>query len=109
MENYTTFNEQETIDKLIHFLPAQSPLKDFITQNRLVSVQDKSFHNALKYASEIFGYRVYLPLKDFRELFNKEVINKDILFSIIADKKGVENFKYWCWLDSTEQSFMAHR
>lgn len=87
MKNHTTFNEQETIDKLIHFLPAQSPLKDFITQNRLVAFQSQTFHEAMKYASEIFGYKVYLPLKDFRELFNKEVINKDILFSIIADKK----------------------
>jgi hypothetical protein len=95
MENYKTFNEQETIDKLIHFLPAQSPLKDFITQNRLVAFQNKTFHEAMKVASEIFGYRVYLPLKDFRELFKKEVINKDILLSIIADKKGEENIKYW--------------
>ena len=95
MENYKTFNEQETIDKLIHFLPAQSPLKDFITQNRLVSVQDKPFHKALKYASEIFGYRVYLPLKDFRELFEKEIINKDIVFSVIERIKGKENIQYW--------------
>jgi len=90
MENYKTFNEQKTIDKLIHFLPAQSPLKDFITQNRLVSLQEKPFNEALRYASEIFGYRVYLPLKDFRELHEKELIKKEVLFSVIAIKKGEE-------------------
>ena len=94
MENYKTFNEQETIDKLIHYLPAQSPLKDFITQNRLVAFQNKTFHEAMKDASEIFGYKVYFPLKDFRELFLKEVINKDVLFSVISRKKGEENIQY---------------
>ena len=95
MGNKTTFKEQETLDKLIHFLPAQSPLKDFITQNRLVSFQDKPFNEALKYASEIFEYKVYLPLKDFRELFRKEVINQDVLFSVNSRKKGEENIQYY--------------
>lgn len=95
MKNTTTFNEQELIEKLIHYLPAQSSLKDFITQNRLVSFQDKSFHEAMKNASEIFGYKVYLPLKDFRKLYADKKINASILESIVKSKKGEENLDYW--------------
>ncbi len=95
MENYKTFNEQETIDKLIHFLPAQAPLKDFITQNRLVAFQSKTFHEAIKDASEIFGYKVYLSFKQYRELYKSKKINKDILESIVNSKKGNETTEYW--------------
>ena len=95
MKNPKTFNEQELIDKLIHFLPAQSPLKDFITQNRLISFQEKTFHEALKDASEIFGYKVYLSLKDYHQLFKENKINKEILESIIDSKKGDKTNEYW--------------
>ena len=88
MKTSVSFNENELIEKLIHFLPAQAPLKDFITQNRLVSFQNKTFHEAMKEASEIFGYKVYLSLKDYRALYADNKIKHSILEKIIDDKKG---------------------
>jgi len=95
MKTSVSFNENELIEKLIHFLPAQAPLKDFITQNRLVSFQNKTFHEAMKEASEIFGYKVYLSLKDYRALFADNKIKHSILEKIIEDKKGNESSQFW--------------
>jgi hypothetical protein len=95
MKNSKSFNENVLIEKLIHFLPAQAPLKDFITQNRLVSFQNETFHEAMKNTSEIFGYKVYLSLKEYRELYAKNKINIKVLESIIETKKGTESSEYW--------------
>ena len=95
MKTSVSFNENELIEKLIHFLPAQAPLKDFITQNRLVSFQNKTFHEAMKEASEIFGYKVYLSLKDYRALYAENKINHSILEKIIEAKKGIESTQFW--------------
>jgi uncharacterized protein YbcC (UPF0753/DUF2309 family) len=95
MKTSVSFNENELIEKLIHFLPAQAPLKDFITQNRLVSFQNKTFHEAMKEASEIFGYKVYLSLKDYRALYADNKIKHSILEKIIEDKKGNESSQFW--------------
>ena len=95
MKTSVSFNENELIEKLIHFLPAQAPLKDFITQNRLVSFQNKTFHEAMKEASEIFGYKVYLSLKDYRALYADNKIKHSILEKIIEDKKGNKSSQFW--------------
>jgi hypothetical protein len=78
--------EIKFLNKLRHFLPAQAPLKDFIHHNSLHAFQDKTFFRALHEASEIFGYRTYLSLAEFREYFNKGRISKKIIDKIIADK-----------------------
>ena len=39
---------------------------------------------------ETFGYKVFLPLKEYRSLFQKNEINKNILSQIIVEKKGKE-------------------
>jgi len=95
MKTQNTFNEHELIQKLIHFLPDQAPLKDFITQNRLISFQEKTFHEAMKYASKIFGYKVYLSLKDYRELYANHKIDKEVLLQVIENRKGPDQSELW--------------
>jgi uncharacterized protein YbcC (UPF0753/DUF2309 family) len=94
-ENKSIFDENSVLKHLRHYLPHQAPLKDFIHHNTLHAFQNNSFHEGVQQASEIFGYRVYLELHQFREQFEKQKINKDILLKIISDKKGKENTDFW--------------
>jgi uncharacterized protein len=95
MKKSEKFNELECIQHLRHYLPAQSPLKDFIHHNTLHAFQSKSFHEALHYSSEIFGYKVYLSLEEYRLQYEGNKINKNIVDQIIEEKKGVENKHIW--------------
>jgi uncharacterized protein YbcC (UPF0753/DUF2309 family) len=84
--------EVKFLNKLRHFLPAQAPLKDFIHHNSLHAFQTKNFFDALNEASEIFGYRTYLSLAEYRQFFNNGRISKKIINKIITDKwKGSAN------------------
>lgn len=94
-ENQSVFNEISTLKHLRHYLPHQAPLKDFIHHNTLHAFQNNSFHEGVQQASEIFGYRVYLELKQFRKLFEQEKINKNILLNVIAGKKGKDQTDFW--------------
>ena len=82
------FTEEATLHKLSHFLPAQNPLKDFVHHNTLHAFQDKDFFAALQESSEIFGYKTFLPLNDFRVKLKNNEINSAILDKIINQKKG---------------------
>ncbi|QZK91828.1 DUF2309 domain-containing protein [Flavobacterium sp. CHNK8] len=87
--------EEATLHKLSHFLPAQNPLKDFVHHNTLHAFQDKDFFTALQESSEIFGYKTFLPLSDFRNKLKNNQINEAILDKIIYQKKGEDNFSSW--------------
>ena len=89
------FVEEVTLHKLSHFLPAQNPLKDFVHHNTLHAFQDKDFFTALQESSEIFGYKTFLPLSDFRKKLKSNKINAAILDKIIFEKKGEDNFFTW--------------
>ncbi|MBC7382443.1 MAG: DUF2309 domain-containing protein [Bacteroidia bacterium] len=89
------FNEHKVLHELKHFLPAQSPLKDFIHHNTLHVFQDKKFYTALQYASDVFGYKTTLSLKDYRKLFQNDKISKAVLEKIITDRKGHEAKSVW--------------
>lgn len=89
------FVEEGTIHKLAHFLPAQNPLKDFVHHNTLHAFQDKHFFTALQESSEIFGYKTFLPLSDFRKKLKNHEIDPAILDKIIYQKKGEDNFSSW--------------
>jgi uncharacterized protein YbcC (UPF0753/DUF2309 family) len=93
--NQSIFEEASVLKHLKHYLPHQAPLKDFIHHNTLHAFQNKPFHEGVQEASEIFGYRVYLELKQFRKLFGSEKINKAILLRCISDKKGEVHVEYW--------------
>ena len=91
----SSFNEQEVLHELKHYLPAQAPLKDFIHHNTLHAFQHLKFDQAIYSASEILGYRVSLSLGEYRSLFDTQKIREDILERIIAQRKGLALVGEW--------------
>jgi uncharacterized protein YbcC (UPF0753/DUF2309 family) len=89
------FDEQHVLNELRHYLPTQAPLKDFIHHNTLHAFQNLEFHIGLKKASSIFGFKVYLLLEEYRELFKNSKIQEKILDRIIIQKKGESEFPSW--------------
>jgi uncharacterized protein len=90
-KNIPNFNEHDTLHALKHYLPAQAPLKDFIHHNTLHAFQDLKFHKALRLASAIFGYKVYLSLDEYRNMYRSGIIKDEVLERIILSKKGKKN------------------
>lgn len=86
----SSFDEHEVLHKLKHYLPAQAPLKDFIHHNTLHAFQKLKFFEGLRNASEIFGYKVSLSLKDYRTLYASKQINIEILNNLLSLRKGNE-------------------
>src|SRR6478735_3243524 len=97
------FDEQEVIKQLKRYLPAQAPLKDFIFQNSLESFQEFNFFKGVNKASEIFGYKVFLSLKEFRFLFEAGHIREDVLDRVIAEHKGQSKVAEWKEILLTKQ------
>lgn len=91
----TPFNEVEVLDKLKHYLPTQSPLKDFIHHNTLHAFQEFDFHEALQQASSIFGYKTYLPLADYRKLYAEGKISNEIIERVIQTKLSSAVINEW--------------
>lgn len=94
MQN-TVFNEHEVLHGLKHYLPAQSPLKDFVHHNTLHAFQDLDFYKATRTASEIFGYKVSLTLEEYRDLYAKGRIREAILHQTISKNKGESEKTVW--------------
>ncbi len=95
LPNQIAFNEHDVLHELKHYLPAQSPLKDFIHHNTLHAFQTQKFHQALRNASGILGYRVTLSLHEFRSLYSSHRIREDVLEDVIARSKGKESVEEW--------------
>lgn len=93
--NILGFAEDNVLHKLAHYLPAQNPLKDFVHHNTLHAFQDKPFFEALQEASELFGYKTFLALHDFRKLYTEGTINKEVLKATLAKRKGEANTAFW--------------
>ena len=89
------FDEQAVLHELKHYLPSQAPLKDFIHHNTLHAFQDKKFYTGLQTAAEMFGYKVSLSLDEYRDLFQRNLMNPAILDKVISDKKGAKNLPIW--------------
>lgn len=89
------FDEAKILHTIKHYLPSQAPLKDFIHHNTLHAFQELTFHAALHQASRIFGYKVYLSLNDYRQLFLKKKIRNETLDRIILAKYGEEQLELW--------------
>jgi uncharacterized protein YbcC (UPF0753/DUF2309 family) len=83
------------IEQLKHYLPSQSPLKDFVHYNSLHAFQDKSFFEGIFNARDIFGYNVTLNIDEFRNLFRLGRISHEVLNKIIIEKKGTDQLQYW--------------
>ncbi len=89
------FDEKHVLHELWHFLPTQTPLRDFIHHNSLHAFQDMKFFDAIFKASKIFGYQVTLELRDFRKLYEIGRIREHILEQVIAKRKGTESIGEW--------------
>jgi uncharacterized protein len=89
------FDEHTLIHDLKHYLPAQAPLKDFVHHNSLHAFQDKPFFEALKNASDIFGYKTFLSLKEFRRLYKAKRINDKVLNKVLVENIDKDQVEVW--------------
>lgn len=89
------FDEHHVLHDIKHFLPAQAPLKDFVHHNTLHAFQHLKFYQAIRNASEIFGYKVSLSLGEFRTLFEENRIREDILENVLIENKGISQLAKW--------------
>ncbi len=93
-KNSTLFDEAYTLTHLKHYLPAQAPLKDFVHHNTLHSFQKLPFFKALQKASNSFGYKTTLSLKEYHSLYNNGTISKEILDQVVSNNKGAKTGEY---------------
>ena len=89
------FNEAKVLQELKHYLPSQTPLKDFIHHNSLHAFQNLKFFDALFKSSKVFGYQVTLQLTEYRELYLIGRIKGDVLERVIREAKGIDNVREW--------------
>lgn len=87
---HISFDKEHVLHELKHYLPSQAPLKDFIHHNTLHAFQDLKFHEALDRATQIFGYKVYLPLAEYRSMYRQGIIRREVLQTVLSEK-GVES------------------
>ncbi len=95
INSFSGFDETHTLRELKHYLPSQTPLKDFIHHNSLHAFQHLKFYDGIFKASKIFGYQVTLELDDYRTLYETARIKSEILEKILIEKKGIENLVQW--------------
>ena len=93
--NSAAFDENHILSELKHYLPSQTPIKDFIHHNTLHAFQHMKFYDAIFKASKTFGYQVTLELDDFRKLYKIGRIKEEILERVIAGRKGINNVGRW--------------
>src|SRR5687768_8155328 len=94
-EQHHAFNEKHVLHELKHYLPSQTPLKDFIHHNSLHAFQQLKFYDAIFKASKIFGYQVTLQLSEYRQLHSNGRIRNEIIEKLLAEKKGASHVQEW--------------
>ena len=95
LKHSTLFDEHKVLHKLSHYLPSQTPLKDFIHHNSLHAFQQMKFYEAIFSASKIFGYQVTLQLANYRQLYRDGRISKEVLDKVIEGRKGKDALSEW--------------
>ena len=95
MTKHIAFDEDHVLHELKHYLPSQTPLKDFIHHNTLHAFQHQEFFEGIFKASSLFGYKVTLSLNEFRKLHTLGRIRTEILTKTIVDKFGKADFSGW--------------
>lgn len=91
----SAFNEKHVLDELRHYLPSQTPLKDFIHHNTLHAFQSSKFYDAIFKASKIFGFQATLQLHEYRKLYKIRRIKPEVLERILIETKGIERLEEW--------------
>ena len=88
-----TFDLDETIDHIAHWLPTQGPIKDFIHHNTLHAVQHYPFHKGVAIAAKVFGARSYLPAADYQAMYRQGRI-KDFAIDWAIKQSGYASEQY---------------
>lgn len=110
MQHTIAFETKKVLHHLKHFLPSQSPLKDFVHHNLLHFFQDHSFSEANKRSTKIFGYKTYLNISEFRQLYRSGIIEEKIIENVILKHKSqeeLEEYKFRLLYDNVEVSFQG--
>jgi uncharacterized protein YbcC (UPF0753/DUF2309 family) len=89
------FDAKHILHELKHYLPTQTPLKDFIHHNSLHAFQNMKFYDAIFKSSKIFGHQATMPLSDFRKLYEIGRIRPEILENIITNRKEKDKIEIW--------------
>ena len=93
--SFETFNEEIVLHKLAHYLPAQSPLKDFVHHNTLHAYQALPFFDALHQANQSFGYHTFLSLSEFRKLHQDGKISDAQINRVLSEQLSDEFIEDW--------------
>ncbi|MCC6726054.1 MAG: DUF2309 domain-containing protein [Saprospiraceae bacterium] len=91
----SVFDEHKVLHDMAHYLPSQTPLKDFIHHNTLHAFQSMEFYPAIFKASKIFGYNVTFNVHEYRSLHKVGRIRDEILDMVIKKRKGTAEFNKW--------------
>jgi uncharacterized protein len=94
-ENPQGFHVIDALNHLRHYLPSQTPLKDFIHHNSLHAFQEKDFFSGIFQAASIFGFQVTLPLNDFRVLYSEGRIGKEVVKNVLQKSVPFGDISIW--------------
>lgn len=90
-----SFDATKVLHDLKHYLPTQSPLKDFIHHNSLHAFQSSTFYEAIFKAAKVFGFQATTPLADYRAMYANGRISGAILDRVIVRRKGQHSLYPW--------------
>ncbi|MGR8940280.1 MAG: YbcC family protein [Gammaproteobacteria bacterium] len=65
------FDLDAVLEHILHWLPIQGPIKDFVHHNTLHAFQNRPFHEGVAAAARIYGARSYLPLADYQQRYRQ--------------------------------------
>lgn len=89
------FDEEHLLHELKHYLPTQTPIRDFIHHNSLHAFQQMKFYDGIRKAAAIFGFQVTLRLDEYRTLYRNGRIREDVLDSVILRRKEKQALLEW--------------
>jgi len=95
MDKKFHFDEAHVLHELMHYLPSQTPLKDFIHHNSLHAFQEMDFFDAIFKSSRIFGHQATLSINEYRKMYGTNRIRPEILENIIKNRKGEKQLDLW--------------
>lgn len=90
-----SFDIDYLLEELRHYLPTQTPLRDFIHHNSLHAFQQQKFFDGIFTAARIFGYQVSLELSDYRKMLDNGRIRESILDQILSKKYDSSESSSW--------------
>lgn len=74
--------EDSDIDSLVHFIPSQGPLKDFIHHNTLHAFQSEPFDQGVLRAARLYGARARLQPGDYQRFNDQGVLSSEVVLSL---------------------------